>query len=160
MTRRTTADGPAAVPAGRQVEIFIDGASSGNPGPAGIGAVFLDGKGVPVARLSKYVGETTNNVAEYLALLYALQEAQQRGWRQVSVKTDSELLARQLSGEYKVRDPLLRLFHELAHHLMQAFERCAVEHVGRSRNAEADRLAGNAVKQFRRRTVLWNRRAA
>ncbi|MBI3088419.1 MAG: ribonuclease HI family protein [Candidatus Omnitrophica bacterium] len=139
MTPRTTADGPA-------VEIFIDGASLGNPGPAGVGAVFLDEQGARLARLSKYVGETTNNVAEYLALLYALQEAQARGWRHVSVKTDSELLAKQLSGEYKVRDQTLRLFHELARHLMRAFERCAVEHVSRSRNAEADRLAGEAVE--------------
>lgn len=139
MTPRTTASAQA-------VEIFIDGASLGNPGPAGVGAVFLDGKGTRVARLSKYVGETTNNVAEYLALLYALQEAQARGWRTVFVKTDSELLAKQLSGDYKVRDQTLRMLHELARHLMRAFERCTVEHVSRTRNAEADRLAGDAVE--------------
>jgi ribonuclease HI len=88
----------------RSCEVFIDGASLGNPGPAGIGVVFLDGNAKPFRQLSKYLGETTNNVAEYLALVYALQEAHQIRCQQISVKTDSELLARQLTGRYKVRN--------------------------------------------------------
>ena len=128
------------------VQVYIDGASSGNPGPAGIGAVFLDAQGAPMAKLSKYLGETTNNVAEYLALLYALQEAQARGLTRLAVKTDSELLAKQLAGEYKVRDGTLRLFYDLARHLMRAFEACTVAHIGRAQNTQADRLAGAAVE--------------
>ena len=77
--------------------IFIDGASRGNPGPAGIGAVLKNGQGQVVAKLYKYIGETTNNVAEYLALLYALCEAQRQGMKSVAVNTDSELLAKQLA---------------------------------------------------------------
>ena len=126
-------------------EIYIDGASRGNPGPAGVGAVFLDGKAKPVRRFSKYLGETTNNVAEYLALVYALQEALREGYAVVTVKTDSELLARQINGQYKVRDPQLRWLHGLALHLVQGFVRCEVVHVPRTQNAAADRLAGQAV---------------
>ena len=128
----------------RSCEIYIDGASHGNPGPAGIGMVITDGKARP-RELAHYIGETTNNVAEYLALVYALQEALQAGYRVVSVKTDSELLARQVSGVYKVRDPRLKLFHDLVHHLRRGFAHCSVEHIPRTKNTAADRLAGRAV---------------
>ena len=127
-------------------ELYIDGASHGNPGPAGIGVVVLDGADKPVAQFSKYLGETTNNVAEYLALIYALQEAIRRGYSSITVKTDSELLARQISGRYKVRHPQLRLFHDLARDLMRHFRACQIEHIPREQNALADRLAGEAVK--------------
>ena len=126
--------------------IYVDGASHGNPGPAGIGAVLQAPDGQPIAKLYKYLGETTNNIAEYLALVYALIEAQRRGIREVRVRTDSELMARQLNGEYKVRDGSLRLFHDLIQTLRASFDSCAVEHIGREGNAEADRLAGEAVK--------------
>ena len=130
----------------RTVDVYIDGASRGNPGPAGIGVVFLDGEAKPVRQFAQYVGETTNNVAEYLALIYALQEAIQAGYKSVTVKTDSELLARQLSGRYKVRVPQLKLFYDLARHLIQGFTQCRIEHIPRTQNALADRLAGQAVK--------------
>jgi len=128
------------------ITVFTDGASLGNPGPAGIGAVFIDDTGQIVARLSKYLGETTNNIAEYLALVYALLEAQRRGIRQLAVKTDSELMVRQLSGEYKVRDGMLKLFYDLVMALRASFEACSVEHIRREGNAEADRLAGLGAK--------------
>ncbi len=127
-------------------EIYIDGASLGNPGPSGIGVVYVDAQGKPTHQLYKYLGETTNNVAEYLALLYALQEAQTRGLKRLSVKTDSELLAKQINGQYKVRDPLLRLFHDLALQMAKGFEQVTVEHIDRSRNTQADRLASDAVE--------------
>lgn len=130
----------------RRSEIFIDGASRGNPGPAGIGVVFLDGEERPVRQLAKYLGETTNNVAEYLALVYALQEALQAGYTALTIKTDSELLERQINGRYKVRDGTLRLFHDLAIHLMRGFTSCEIRHVPRTENTLADRLAGQAVK--------------
>lgn len=132
-------------------EAYIDGASRGNPGPAGVGVVFFEappdgaGRGSGVRRFAKYVGETTNNVAEYLALIYALQEALRRGCTDVTVKTDSELLARQLSGAYRVRDGQLQILHGLARHLVGGFKRCAIQHVPRAQNAEADRLAARAV---------------
>lgn len=127
-------------------EISIDGASLGNPGPAGIGAVFHDGKGGVALQLSKYVGETTNNVAEYLALVYAVEEAQACGLTRLRIKTDSELLARQITGSYRVRDATLRLLHDLALHMMRRFERCEIHHVPRELNHQADRLAGRAAK--------------
>ena len=126
-------------------QVYIDGASRGNPGPAGAGAVFFNAKGDRIAELSRALGETTNNVAEYLALVYALQEAQARGWRRLAVKTDSELLARQVNGQYKVRDATLRLFHDLACEMIRAMDECSIEHISRSLNAQADRLAGRAV---------------
>ena len=129
----------------RSCEIYIDGASRGNPGPAGIGVVFRDGKTKPVRQFSKYIGETTNNVAEYLALVYALQEALRDGYTALVVKTDSELLARQINGQYRVRDAQLRLFHDLALHLTRGFSRCSVEHIPRTQNTMADRLASQAV---------------
>ena len=128
-------------------EVYIDGASLGNPGPAGVGVVFVDAHAHPVRQFSKYVGQTTNNVAEYLALLYALQEARQAGYTRLTVKTDSELLARQVSGQYKVRDPQLRVLHDLALHAMGALRGCAVHHIPRTLNASADRLAGLAAKR-------------
>jgi len=129
----------------RRCEIAIDGASRGNPGPAGVGAVFQDGKARPVRHFAKYLGETTNNVAEYLALVYALQEALREGYTELTVKTDSELLVRQLNGQYRVRDAELRLFHDLAQHLVRAFRRCEIHHVPRTQNRAADRLANQAV---------------
>ena len=130
----------------RSCEVFIDGASLGNPGPAGIGVVFLDGDAKPIRQLSKYLGETTNNVAEYLALVYALQQALRDGYDALTAHTDSELLARQMNGQYRVRDPRLRLFHDLALELSKGFARFSIDHIPRGRNAAADRLAGAAVR--------------
>ena len=124
----------------RRCEIYIDGASRGNPGPAGIGVAFVGGP-----HFSTYLGETTNNVAEYLALVYALQEALREGYTTVTIKTDSELLARQMNGQYQVRDGQLRLFQDLARHLVQGFHHCTIQHVPRTQNTVADRLAGQAV---------------
>ena len=130
-------------------DVYIDGASRGNPGPAGVGVVFMgterteDAK--PLREFSKSLGETTNNVAEYLALVYALQEALQAGYAALTVKTDSELLARQVNGQYRVRDGQLRLLHGLALHLVHGFRQCRVEHIPRTENRLADRLAGQAV---------------
>ena len=126
-------------------EISIDGASRGNPGPSGIGVVMRDGKGT-IREFGHYIGETTNNVAEYLALVYALQEALQAGCASVSVKTDSELLARQVNGQYKVRDAQLRLFHDVVQHLRRGFSHCSITHIPREQNVRADQLAGHAVK--------------
>ena len=134
-------------------EVFIDGASRGNPGPSGIGVVFLNAHGAAGRELSRYIGETTNNVAEYLALLYALQQALRDGHTALRVHTDSELLARQLNGQYRVRDPQLRLFHDLALELVKGFARFSIQHIPRSRNAQADRLAGAAVRGHRKKTA-------
>jgi ribonuclease HI len=109
-----------------------------------VGVAMLDGSTKPVRQLSQYIGETTNNVAEYLALIYALQEALQVGYTAVTVYTDSELLARQVNGQYRVRDPQLRLFQELAVHLTRGFHEWRITHIPRTQNRAADRLARQA----------------
>lgn len=127
--------------------IYIDGAARGNPGPSGIGVAIYDARGRSLRQFCKYVGETTNNVAEYLALVYALQEALMLHARAVTVCTDSELLSKQLNGEYKVRDEQLRLWYDQVIHLRSAFRTVAVQAVGRERNVAADRLANEAIDQ-------------
>ena len=127
--------------------MYIDGASRGNPGPASVGVVITNGGHAPLRQFGAYLGETTNNVAEYCALLYGLQEALRAGCRAVTVRTDSELLARQVNGQYRVRDAQLRLLHGLAVHLMEAFASCRVVHIPREQNTLADRLAGDAIRR-------------
>lgn len=129
----------------RSCEVYIDGASRGNPGPAGIGVVFVDGRGNAIRELAKPIGQTTNNVAEYMALVYAQQEALAIGCTQLTVRTDSELLTRQINGQYQVRDPHLRVLHDLVLHVGQRFAAWRIEHVPRERNALADRLAGRGA---------------
>ena len=127
-------------------EIFIDGASKGNPGHAGLGVVFRDPSGGVTHTFGHYIGKATNNAAEYLALIYALQEAQQRGFSVVSINTDSELLTRQITGRYQVRHPELKKFYDQVVHLLNGFSSWAIRHVPREQNKEVDRLATEAVK--------------
>ena len=127
--------------------VFIDGASQGNPGPSGIGvAFFSNGASQPDVTLHKYIGETTNNVAEYTALVYALQEALIRGYRALVVQTDSELVAKQVSGEYKVRDATLQPYYDQFLHLKQGFQELSVRAIPREQNRVADQLANEAVE--------------
>lgn len=135
----------------KSITLHVDGAARGNPGPAGAGAVLSGPDGRACGRISLYLGEATNNVAEYSALLLGLQEALRIGARRVKVQTDSELLARQLTGRYRVKDKHLRVLHALIGHLAGGFERFAIEHVPRSRNRQADRLANQAVTEGLRR---------
>ena len=128
-----------------QVIVHIDGASRGNPGPAAYGVVMVSGDGSRLAAFSGYLGKTTNNVAEYQGLLAALDHALGKGYRRVQVQTDSELLALQIKGVYKVKSPGLKPLHEAAGRLIGRFESFSVEHVPRERNREADRLANLAL---------------
>lgn len=119
--------------------VFIDGASSGNPGPAAIGVVLK--KGRLKKELSKYIGVATNNTAEYLALTYGLQEALFQGIKRIVVKTDSQLLVNQISGLYKIKNKNLRIFYDLNKHLISAFSSFKIVYVPRSQNKLADKLA-------------------
>lgn len=130
----------------KELHIFVDGASRGNPGPASIGALILDPQGETVKTLSERIGVATNNIAEYSALIYALQEALHLGASVVHVKTDSQLMARQFTGEYETREPHVKLLHRIVKRLAGYFERCTVTHVPREENREADRLAAKAVE--------------
>lgn len=133
-----------------KIKIQIDGAARGNPGPAGAGVVLSDPRGKKLKELSVYLGESTNNVAETCALILGLQEALRLGSRRVSVLTDSELLARQVTGVYRVKDERLRLLHALIRPLKESFERFEIRHVPREENKAADRLANQAVTQAMR----------
>jgi ribonuclease HI len=136
--------------------IHFDGASQGNPGPAGIGVVILDADGTSLAEIGEYIGETTNNVAEYRALIRALEEAQLLGGRRLTIKADSELVVRQLSGRYQVKSAHLKPLFDRACALLQQFERVHVTHVRRAENSLADRLATGAIKAAKKAQGLPN----
>jgi ribonuclease HI len=134
----------AEMPPGTVVA-FIDGASRGNPGEAGYGVVFRDTEGKTLAELSGYLGKTTNNVAEYSALLAALEEALSRGWKSLRIMADSELLVRQLRGVYRVKSPNLVELYTKGLALCGSLESWSVEHVRREGNTRADELANQAI---------------
>lgn len=119
----------------------------GNPGEGGCGVVLRDREGQLLGFLGFYLGHVTNNQAEYKALIRGLEEARRLGWRSVKVYTDSELLVRQVSGAYKVRDEALRGLFEQAMALLSSFEAWEVEHLPREENGEADRLAKKAAQR-------------
>ena len=129
-----------------------DGGSRGNPGPAGYGAVIEDPQGRIVARLSEFLGIHTNNFAEYKGLLAVLTWAGQNGARQLRVISDSELMVKQMKGQYKVASPALRPLWEEARQLSRTLERFDVSHTLRGGNKEADRLANEAMDRGMGRT--------
>ncbi len=129
-----------------RVEVYVDGASRGNPGPAGIGVV-ISSEGREVRRFKQFIGHATNNEAEYRALLAALKLAREMGARSVVVKSDSELLVKQLRGEYKVRKKSLALLYDKALRELGNFEEFEIRHISREENKTADRLANEAIDE-------------
>jgi len=125
----------------------IDGGSRGNPGPAAYGVVVRDARGEVVARLKKYIGQNTNNVAEYYGLIAALDYAQAHGIRALRVESDSELLVKQMRGQYKVKSADLRPLFERARKMAQGLESFRIDHVYREQNREADALANQALDE-------------
>jgi ribonuclease HI len=121
--------------------IFSDGASRGNPGAAGIGVVISSANGKTVKELSENIGETTNNVAEYTALIRGLEEAVKLRAAEVEIHTDSELMARQITGVYKVKAQHLIPLVTRVHSLLRQFSRVSISHVVREHNRTADALA-------------------
>lgn len=128
----------------KSATIYIDGSSHGNPGPAGVGIVIHENSRV-VKSIYKYIGEATNNVAEYTALIYSLQEALILGIKELVIKSDSELMVNQLKGTYKVRNLNLRTFYDQFIHLKDGFEKVEVGFISRENNVEADKLANKAI---------------
>ena len=123
----------------------IDGGARGNPGPAGYGVHVKDDTGRVVAELYGYLGTATNNTAEYAALLALLEYARKEGAATLRILSDSELLVRQIRGEYRVKNPGLLVLHAAARRLMTSLPSVVVEHVPRERNVEADALANRAM---------------
>lgn len=124
---------------------YIDGGSRGNPGPAAYAVIVQSPDGRAIFELGKYIGRETNNVAEYYGLIAALDYATANGIRRLHVRSDSELMVRQMQGSYRVKSTELRPLHERALKLARSLERFRIEHVRREQNAEADRLVNLAL---------------
>lgn len=140
-------------PERKQIACFhanIDGGSRGNPGPAAYGVVMRDGRGEVVASLKKYIGQNTNNVAEYFGLIAALDYTQTHGIRALRVESDSELLVKQMRGQYKVKSEELKPLFERAKKMSQTLEMFRIEHVYREQNREADALVNQALDETSR----------
>ena len=131
----------------KAAHLYTDGASKGNPGPAGAGFVLTDAQGKMIAERAVPLGRTTVGVAEYKALIAGLSEAQARGVTHIQVYCDSQFMCRQLQGRYKVRTPAIKPLYDWAVKLRARFERFEIEHVSRDLNAEADRLASQAAER-------------
>lgn len=138
------------------LRVYTDGGSRGNPGPAAAGAWLcevtsegLDGKSV--AALKQYLGETTNNQAEYAAIVLGLTHAKKMGATQIDLVMDSELAVKQLNGEYRVKNPGLRLRFEEVQTLLAGFPRVRIRHVRREKNTQADALVNEALDAALRR---------
>ena len=125
--------------------LYSDGACRGNPGEGGAGAVILDAEGNVVWEGKEYLGHCTNNIAEYKALILGLKGALASGWKNLAVFLDSELLARQINGSYRVKNENLKLLMQEVRSLLSLFDTFQVKHVLRSNNAQADKLANLAI---------------
>ena len=123
---------------------YVDGGSQGNPGPSGIGVV-LDGSELPTIRIAKWIGRQDNNVAEYVALLEALQCAMNLKARKLHVYSDSEVVVRQMNGDYTCRSPRLYSLNWICRKLARCLD-FSISHVRREQNTEANRLATSAVR--------------
>lgn len=134
---------------GKVFEIFTDGGSSGNPGPSGIGIVIRENGNI-VGEISKSIGEATNNIAEYAAVIEALNEALRRGAEKVYLSTDSELMYFQLTGRYKVKNEILLSLVQQVRELSRQFQTVEIKCVPREENKDADRLAKQAIDKVKK----------
>jgi ribonuclease HI len=123
----------------------FDGGSRGNPGPAGIGVVVSAADGTPLVTLGRFIGRATNNVAEYRALITAMEEALKLGAKRILIRGDSELIIKQMRGEYRVKNPDMKALYDEAQALVRDFEQVKIEHNLRHKNELADTLANLAM---------------
>lgn len=131
----------------KELTIYTDGASQGNPGHAGIGIVIYDAAGNTIKEISQYIGLASNNVAEYTALIIGLVEAASLSGRKITIKTDSELVVKQLKGEYKVKSDNIKSLFFIASSLKKIFDELTITHIRRELNKEADSLASSAASK-------------
>jgi ribonuclease HI len=130
-----------------RTRLFTDGAARGNPGPAGAGAVIVNPAGHIVAKLGKFLGESTNNVAEYTGLILGLRRAKAMGIKELDVFSDSELIVKQIHGDYAVKADHLKALHEEAQTLLKGFPDVHVAHIPREENAAADEMSNRAIDE-------------
>ncbi|MFC1613542.1 ribonuclease HI family protein [Patescibacteria group bacterium] len=129
----------------KKLKLYSDGGARGNPGPAGIGAVLKNLKGEVVAEISEYIGETTNNQAEYKALIRGLEKAKELGVKEVECYLDSELVVKQMKREYRVKDKGLTPLFVQVWNLTLGFKKISFTHIPREMNREADKLVNEAI---------------
>lgn len=135
--------------------VHIDGACRGNPGPCGIGAIAKDGNKT-VFELSEYIGNATNNIAEYFALIRALEELLIKGIKKSSFICDSQLIVEQINGNYKVKDEILKILHHHAKKLIAKLDVFSINHAERSKNKTADKLANQGIdNQYKENLPLF-----
>lgn len=136
--------------------IKFDGAAKGNPGPAGIGIIFFNEAGSVLKEISRFVGERTNNQAEYEALIIALEKVRDYRASRIILQTDSELLFRQIRGYYQVKNERLKKYHQRALKLLSRISNLRLEFTPRYLNRQADRLAKKAIKNYLKRIDYEN----
>jgi ribonuclease HI len=144
---RAAAEAAAAAEAEKRTRLFTDGAARGNPGPAGAGAVIVNPDGHIVAKIGKFLGESTNNVAEYMGLILGLKRAKAMGIKELEVLSDSELLVKQLHGDYAVKAEHLRPLHDEAQSLIKGFSWIQIRHIPREENGQADAMSNRAIDE-------------
>ncbi len=130
-----------------QTRLYCDGAARGNPGPAGAGAVIVNPAGHIVAKVGKFLGEETNNVAEYMGLILGLKRAKAMGIKELEVLADSELVVKQVRGEYAVKAEHLAPLHAEAIALFKAFDQIEIRHIPREENGQADAMSNRAIDE-------------
>jgi ribonuclease HI len=128
-------------------KIYVDGASSGNPGDSGAGIVIFDENDLEISRDSIFLGKMTNNMAEYEALLRALQKAREYGAQDIVVHTDSLLVANQVTGTYKINNDILREYVVKVKKIISNFDHFAIQYIPREQNRIADKLAKGGIKK-------------
>ena len=129
--------------------LYVDGASSGNPGPCGAAAILKDAEGTTLLERARAFGPATNNVAEYQAVVLGLELAAELKPERLTIRSDSELLVRQLAGEYRVKAPHLKPLYRQVMRLLEPFASVEIEHIPREKNTEADKLSKKAVEKAR-----------
>src|SRR5438046_2218539 len=128
-----------------KLTLEFDGGSRGNPGPAGIGVVVRAADGTALVTLGRFIGTVTNNVAEYRALITAMEEARKLGATKIVIRGDSELIIKQMRGEYRVKHPDMKVLYDEAQNLIREFDDAKIEHNLRHKNELADKLANLAM---------------
>jgi len=130
----------------KKILLYADGSCKGNPGEGGAGVIIKNREGMILSQIKRYLGAVTNNIAEYRALILGLQEAKKLGSMEVEIYVDSELMANQINGVYRVRDIKLKPLEEEVKELLQHFVRWTITYIPREKNQEADRLAREAAR--------------
>ena len=131
----------------KKIKIYTDGGARGNPGPSGIGVVVQDEHGLVIGRHKKFIGNATNNVAEYKALLLGILEAKKIGADEVLIYMDSELVVKQMKREYKIKEPTLQILAKEAFSYLKDFSLVKFNHIRREFNKEADALVNEAIDE-------------